>query len=84
MARMGVAILVCVVVLALDVTAGILGIEAQAAQNKVMFQGIGFFVFLTENHRGVLKTKCFVVYGFASSCMAGNGILAQWSLRLSN
>ncbi|AQK50899.1 hypothetical protein Zm00014a_025700 [Zea mays] len=34
MARMGVAILVCVVVLALDVTAGILGIEAQAAQNK--------------------------------------------------
>jgi hypothetical protein len=45
MARMGVAILVCVVVLALDVTAGILGIEAQAAQNKVMFQGIGIFFY---------------------------------------
>nr|CAB3479919.1 unnamed protein product [Digitaria exilis] len=28
------AIMVCIVVLALDVTAGILGIEAQAAQNK--------------------------------------------------
>lgn len=35
MAKMGAAILVCIVVLALDVTAGILGIEAQAAQNKV-------------------------------------------------
>ena len=35
MAKMGAAIMVCIVVLALDVTAGILGIEAQAAQNKV-------------------------------------------------
>jgi hypothetical protein len=35
MAKVGAAILVCIVVLALDVTAGILGIEAQAAQNKV-------------------------------------------------
>lgn len=31
---MGAAVVVCVVILALDVTAGILGIQAQAAQNK--------------------------------------------------
>ncbi|KAG8086750.1 hypothetical protein GUJ93_ZPchr0010g7493 [Zizania palustris] len=34
MARIGAAVLVCAVILALDVTAGILGIQAQAAQNK--------------------------------------------------
>jgi len=48
MAKMGAAILVCIVVLALDVTAGILGIQAQAAQNKVMFQDIGIFYQITE------------------------------------
>lgn len=37
MAKLGAAILVCIMVLALDVTAGILGIEAQAASNKVKF-----------------------------------------------
>jgi len=63
MAKMGAAILVCIVVLALDVTAGILGIEAQAAQNKVMFQDIGiFFTQIT----GILK-----MYDFASSCTVG-------------
>jgi len=68
MAKMGAAILVCIVVLALDVTAGILGIQAQAAQNKVMFQDIGIFL---PNHRGVLKMTCFVDYDFASSCAVG-------------
>ncbi|EAZ41461.1 protein VASCULATURE COMPLEXITY AND CONNECTIVITY-like [Oryza sativa Japonica Group] len=34
-ATIGAAILVCVVILALDVTAGILGLQAQIAQNKV-------------------------------------------------
>ncbi|KQJ95000.1 uncharacterized protein LOC100830034 [Brachypodium distachyon] len=34
MAKMIAAVIVCVVVLALDITAGILGIQAQAAQNK--------------------------------------------------
>ncbi|XP_006659813.1 uncharacterized protein LOC102706773 [Oryza brachyantha] len=33
--RIGAALLVCAVILALDITAGILGIQAQAAQNKV-------------------------------------------------
>lgn len=34
MAKMVAAVIVCVLVLALDITAGILGLQAQAAQNK--------------------------------------------------
>lgn len=70
MARMGVAILVCVVVLALDVTAGILGIEAQAAQNKVMFQGIGIFFPNRKSQRGFENEMfrslwfCFIMHGW--------------------
>lgn len=36
MAKMIAAVIVCVLVLALDITAGILGLQAQAAQNKVL------------------------------------------------
>lgn len=56
-ATIGAAILVCVVILALDVTAGILGLQAQIAQNKVLFQNImktnlGFH--FSRFHKGIL------------------------------
>jgi hypothetical protein len=56
-ATIGAAILVCVVILALDVTAGILGLQAQIAQNKVLFQDIkktnlGFH--FSRFHKGIL------------------------------
>jgi hypothetical protein len=43
MAKMVAAVIVCVLVLALDITAGILGLQAQAAQNKVLLHDIDKF-----------------------------------------
>jgi hypothetical protein len=62
MAKLGAVILVCILVLALDVTAGILGIEAQAASNKVkrLIYGNLFPV----SQRAFQFSKCFVNYIF--------------------
>jgi hypothetical protein len=57
MAKMVAAVIVCVLVLALDITAGILGLQAQAAQNKVLLHNIDkiFSCFLHEMYYFEIK-----------------------------